>query len=76
MRILLSFISKLLLIIFVIMYGVVNVGGEIAAANAGVISKFLGQDGFNLVKDETLGADEELDTEYFKSDYESVKDLK
>ncbi|MBQ7326852.1 MAG: glycoside hydrolase family 3 C-terminal domain-containing protein [Clostridia bacterium] len=76
MKVVLSFISKLLLVIFVILYGVVNVGGQIAAANASVISKFLGQDGFNMVKDETLGADEELDTEYFKSEYSSVSDLK
>jgi hypothetical protein len=57
-------------------YGVVNVGGAIAFANAGVISNFLGQDGFNIVKDETMGADESLDTEYVKSNFTSVKDLK
>ena len=62
--------------LFIIIYGVVNVGGQMAMANAGVISNFLGQDGFNMVKDETLGADEELDSDYFKSDFESVKDVK
>lgn len=76
MKHVLSFISKVLLVIFVILFGVINVGGQIAAANASVISNFLGQDGFNKVKDETLGADEELDTEYYKSAFESVMDLK
>ena len=71
-----SLLARLLLVIFVFMYGVVNVGGQMAMANAAVISKFLGQDGFNMIKDETIGADEELDTEYFKSDYNSVADLK
>ena len=76
MNSILLFISKILLVIFVIIYGVVNVGGSIAFANAGVISNFLGQDGFNVVKDETMGADESLDTEYFKSSFTSIKDLK
>lgn len=76
MRTILSIISKVLLVIFVILYGAVNVGGQLAAANAAVISNFLGQDGFNMVKDETLGADEELDTEYFKSAFDNVKDVK
>jgi beta-glucosidase len=71
-----SVIARIFLVIFVFIYGVVNVGGQMAMANAAVISNFLGQDGFNLVKDETLGADEELDTEYFKSDYTNVLDLK
>ena len=76
MKHVLSFISKVLLVIFVILFGAINVGGQIAAANASVISNFLGQDGFNMVKDETLGADEELDTEYFKSAFSSVKEVK
>ncbi len=76
MKYVLSTFSKVLLVIFVILYGAVNVGGELAAANAAVISNFLGQDGFNMVKDETLGADEELDTEYFKSAFTSVKEVK
>ena len=76
MKHVLSFISKVFIVIFVLMYGIVTVGAEIAYANAGVISNFLGQDGFNMVKDETVGADEQLDTEYFKSDFSSVKDLK
>jgi hypothetical protein len=71
-----SVIARIFLVIFVFIYGVVNVGGQMAMANAAVISNFLGQDGFNLVKDETVGADEELDTEYFKSDYTNVLDLK
>ena len=65
MKHILSFISKICIVIFVLMYGIVTVGSEIAYANAGVISNFLGQDGFNMVKDETVGADEALDTEYF-----------
>ena len=76
MKYVLSTFSKVLLVIFVILYGAVNVGGELAAANAAVISNFLGQDGFNMVKDETLGADEELDTEYFKSAFTSVREVK
>ena len=71
-----SVIARIFLVIFVLIYGVVNVGGQMAMANAAVISNFLGQDGFNLVRDETLGADEELDTEYFKSNYTNVLDLK
>ena len=67
MKHVLSFISKVFIVIFVLMYGIVTVGAEIAYANAGVISNFLGQDGFNMVKDETIGADEEIDTEYYKS---------
>ena len=76
MKYVLSIFSKVLLVIFVILYGAINVGGQLAAANAAVISNFLGQDGFNMVKDETLGADEELDTEYFKSAFSSVKEVK
>ena len=72
----LSFISKVFLVIFTFLFGVINVGGQMAQANAGVISNFLGQDGFNMVKDETVGADEELDTQYYKSEFESVKEVK
>lgn len=72
----LSFISKVALVVFTFLFGVITVGGEIAMENAGAISKFLGQDGFNMVKDETVGADEEVDTQYFKSNFESVKDVK
>ena len=72
----LSFISKVFLVIFTFLFGVINVGGQMAQANAGVISNFLGQDGFNMVKDETVGADEELDTQYYKSAFESVKEVK
>ena len=71
-----SFIARIFLVIFIFIYGVVNVGGQMAMANAAVISKFLGQDGFNLIKDETIGADEALDTEYFKTVYNSVAELK
>ena len=41
-----SVIARIFLVIFVFIYGVVNVGGQMAMANAAVISKFLGQDGF------------------------------
>ena len=75
MKTVLSIISRVLLVIFILLYGVVNVGGQIAMANAGVISKFLGQDGFNIIKDETIGADEEVNTEYFKSSFNSVKEV-
>ena len=72
----LSLVSRIFLVIFVLLYGIISVGGQITAANSSVISNFLGQDGFNLVKDETVGADDELDTEYFKSSFDSVKAVK
>ena len=76
MKQVLSVISKVFLVIFIFLYGAVNIASQITAANASVISNFLGQDGFNMIKDETLGADEELDTQYFKSAYSSVKEVK
>ena len=76
MKQVLSVISKVFLVIFIFLYGAVNIASQITAANASVISNFLGQDGFNMIKDETLGADEELDTQYFKSSYNSVKEVK
>ena len=72
----LSLVSRIFLVIFGLLYGIISVGGQITAANSSVISNFLGQDGFNLVKDETVGADDELDTEYFKSSFDSVKAVK
>ena len=51
MKKILSVISKVFLVVFTFLFGAINVGGQMAQANAGVISNFLGQDGFNMVKD-------------------------
>lgn len=72
----LSAISKIFLVVFTFLFGAINVGGAIADDNASTITSFLGQNGFNMVKDETVGADEELDTQYYKSSFGSVKEVK
>ena len=71
----LSVISKIFLVLFTLLFGVLAIGGDMAAANAATLSKFLGQGNINKVEDETIGADD-VDSEYFKSDYESVAALK
>lgn len=76
MKKILSAISKIFLVVFTFLFGAINVGGAIADDNASTITSFLGQNGFNMVKDETVGADEELDTQYYKSSFGSVKEVK
>ena len=67
----LSVISKIFLVLFTLLFGVLAIGGDMAAANAATLSKFLGQGNINKVEDETIGADD-VDSENFKTEYESV----
>lgn len=72
----LSLVSKICLIIFTLLFAIITVGYDIALANASTVTKFLGQDGFNMVEDATADSDDEVDTDYYKSNYDSVKDVK
>ncbi|MCH5162324.1 MAG: glycoside hydrolase family 3 C-terminal domain-containing protein [Clostridiales bacterium] len=70
-------VSRALAILMSIIFGVLVVGTEIANDNAPQISAFLGQDFINLVKnDSDDDEDEEIDADYFTSEYESVAEVK
>ena len=56
-----------------IAYGISLVGGNIALENAGAITAFLGQSTQEIINDDN--SDEDADTLYFKSKYESIKEL-
>ncbi|MBO7196344.1 MAG: glycoside hydrolase family 3 C-terminal domain-containing protein [Clostridia bacterium] len=66
----LNLISKIFLNIFVIIYGVTAVGSEIALANAGAITAFLGQSTQQIIND---GESEAIIRNF--SDYTSIKEL-
>lgn len=72
----LSIISKILLIVFVLLFGVINVGTEIAYANSSVVNNFFGAGGSNSVKDETSISDDDDESDYYTSAYGSVKEVK
>ena len=67
----LSIASKIFLNIFVIIYGITSVGSEIALANAGAITAFLGQSTQQIIND---GESEAIIKNF--SDFTSIKDLK
>ena len=67
--------SKIFAVTFSFIYSLVGVGSSIAFENADTISSFLDQNYSNIVTDHTSNSDE-VDTEYFKSDYSSVKEVK
>ena len=67
----LSIASKIFLNIFVIIYGITSVGSEIALANAGAITAFLGQSTQQIIND---GQSEAIIKNF--SDFTSIKDLK
>ena len=67
----LSLASKIFLNIFVIIYGITSVGSEIALANAGAITAFLGQSTQQIIND---GESEAIIKNF--SDFTSIKDLK
>ncbi|MBO5328043.1 MAG: glycoside hydrolase family 3 C-terminal domain-containing protein [Clostridia bacterium] len=76
MKKVLSIVSRALLIAFTFLFGAYTVANTILTVNEGTITSFLGQNYANKVKDETLGADEEFDSEYFKSEFKSVAEVK
>ena len=67
----LNLASKIFLNIFVIIYGLTSVGSEIALANAGAITAFLGQSTQQIIND---GESEAIIKNF--SDFTSIKDLK
>ena len=67
----LSLAGKIFLNIFVIIYGLTSVGSEIALANAGAITAFLGQSTQQVIND---GESEAIIKNF--SDFTSIKDLK
>ena len=66
----LSLASKIFLNIFVIIFGITSVGSEIALANAGAITAFLGQSTQLIIND---GESEAIIKNF--SDYTSIKEL-
>ena len=66
---------RILAAIMSIVLGMLIVGREIALANEGAVSRFLGQDFVNLVKVDS-DDDEQLDSDYYKSDFDSVSAVK
>ena len=67
----LNLISKIFLNIFVILFGITTVGSEIALANAGAITAFLGQSTQQIIND---GSSEAIIRNF--SDYSSIAELK
>lgn len=67
-------ISKILFNVFAVLFGIILVGGNIALSPdaAGQINAMLGIETQKKITDTS----EEVDNLYFKSDYESIKDLK
>lgn len=66
-------ISKVLLVLFTFIYGVIALGGAIANNHADTVTDFLGQHTNNIVHidDSDMG-----DTGYYKSQYKSVKQVR
>lgn len=67
----LSIASKILLNIFIFIFGISTVGGDIALANAGAITAFLGQSTQQIIND---GKSEAIIKNF--SDYSSIAELK
>ncbi len=67
----LNLAAKIFLNIFVIIFGITSVGSDIALANAGAITAFLGQSTQEIVND---GESEAIIKNF--SDYSSIADLK
>ena len=67
----LSIASKILLNIFIFIFGISTVGGDIALANAGAITAFLGQSTQQIIND---GTSEAIIKNF--SDYSSIAELK
>lgn len=67
----LNIASKILLNIFIFIFGVSTVGGDIALANAGAITAFLGQSTQQIIND---GTSEAIIKNF--SDYSSIAELK
>ena len=65
-----NLISKIFFNIFVIIFGITSVGSEIALANAGAITAFLGQSTQQVIND---GTSESIIQNF--SDFSSIKDL-
>ena len=66
----LNLISKIFLNIFIIIFGITTVGSEIALANAGAITAFLGQSTQQVIND---GSSEAIIQNF--SDFSSIKEL-
>ena len=66
----LNLISKIFFNIFLIIFGLTTVGGDIALANAGAITAFLGQSTQQVIND---GSSESIIQNF--SDYSSIKEL-
>jgi len=65
-------LQRILITVLVLALGIAMVGTDIAWANAQVINSFLGSKSFEVVEDPNA---ENLDTEYYKSDYDNLGDL-
>lgn len=66
-------ISKVLFLIFIFIFGVLAVGGAIANNHADTITSFLGQETNNVVY---VDAKDAGDTDYYKSQYGSIKEVR
>ncbi|MCH5350515.1 MAG: glycoside hydrolase family 3 C-terminal domain-containing protein [Clostridiales bacterium] len=67
---------RVLAAVMSLVLGVLIVGREIALANEDTVSQYLGQDFVNIVKIESDDDEEEVDADYYKSEYDSVKAVK
>ena len=65
-----NLISKIFFNIFVIIFGITTIGSDIALANAGAITAFLGQSTQQIIND---GSSESIIMNF--SDFSSIKEL-
>lgn len=67
--------SRIIAAVMSVLFGVMLTGSQIAFANTDTISAFLEQDFVNYVKIES-DEDENVDTDYYKSEYASVAEVR
>lgn len=67
-----TLLQRILITVLTLALGISMVGADIAWANALVINSFLGSKSFEVIEDPNA---ENLDTEYFKSDYADLASL-
>lgn len=70
-----SIASRVFLVIGVLCYMLLHIGGAIAKDNANQVSDYLGQNISNKIVDDSVDASE-VDSQYHKSAYKSVSELK